>query len=90
MQRDERRESIRKILQADVQAAIQWRDVAAAKFDEAMHPAPGDEAANPEKLERVSNEYNQALMAFAKAVERLDRFLVQGVIPPGLLPKPKE
>ena len=83
MTQDERRGAIRKILQADLEAAIKWRTVAAAKFDKAIDRATSG-APDPEELKRLSAEYSQALGAIAKAIKRLRRFLLHGEIPPGL------
>jgi GMP synthase PP-ATPase subunit len=81
MTQDARRAAIRKILKADVEAAMKWRDVAAAKFHAAMERAVSG-APDPEELRKLSTEYSQALRAIERALKRLNAFLAQGVIPP--------
>ncbi len=83
MTQDDRRTAIRKILQADVEAAIKWRNVAAAKFDRAMDRATSG-SPDPGELRKLSAEYSQAVRAIARALKRLNAFLAEGVIPPDL------
>lgn len=78
-------ERIRRVLEEQFSAALDRRNLAAARFK-----AVRDEVSSPDgapRIAHVSAEYSDALKAVTYAVQRIADFQIRGIIPHDLMPE---
>lgn len=78
---------IRRILEEQFVAALERRDIAAARFKDVRDDIPS-RLPHPDGAQRIANasaEYSEALRAVTRAVQRIADFQIRGVVPEDLM-----